>query len=111
MVTPATPHLLHGLVDEDADLPIDASPPLLALVPQVGAGGGGGAGCQVEDKAMEGTLLCRATHTSLPYLAVLTRLPPLLLPSSMPPSTVAPHPHPHPPPPHTPRWAATRCWR
>ncbi|PSC67590.1 mitochondrial-targeted muts 1, partial [Micractinium conductrix] len=36
VVTPANPHLLHGLVDEDADLPIDAAPPLLALVPQVG---------------------------------------------------------------------------
>lgn len=35
-VTPANPYLLHGLVDEDADLPIDAAPPLLALVPQVG---------------------------------------------------------------------------
>lgn len=33
-VTPANPYLLHGLVDEDADLPIDAAPPLLALVPQ-----------------------------------------------------------------------------
>ena len=41
VVTPATPHLLHGLVDEDADLPIDASPPLLALVPQVGGWVGG----------------------------------------------------------------------
>ncbi|PSC67198.1 mitochondrial-targeted muts 1, partial [Micractinium conductrix] len=31
VVTPANPHLLHG-----PDLPIDAAPPLLALVPQVG---------------------------------------------------------------------------
>ena len=33
-VTPASPHLLHGLVDEETDLLFDAAPPLLALVPQ-----------------------------------------------------------------------------
>ncbi|PRW39283.1 mitochondrial-targeted muts 1 [Chlorella sorokiniana] len=36
VVTPASPHLLHGLVDEETDLLFDAAPPLLALVPQVG---------------------------------------------------------------------------
>ncbi|EFN52896.1 hypothetical protein CHLNCDRAFT_138439 [Chlorella variabilis] len=41
VVTPANPHLLHGLVDDDTgrlerDINIDAAPPLLALVPQVG---------------------------------------------------------------------------
>ncbi|PSC73121.1 DNA mismatch repair mitochondrial isoform X1, partial [Micractinium conductrix] len=36
VVTPANPHLLHGLVDEDADCQSMPAPPLLALVPQVG---------------------------------------------------------------------------
>ncbi len=36
-VTPASPHLLHGLVDEETDLLFDAAPPLLALVPQASA--------------------------------------------------------------------------
>ena len=34
-VTPASPHLLHGMVDGGEDYPLDAAPPLLALVPQV----------------------------------------------------------------------------
>ncbi|KAL4440153.1 hypothetical protein ABPG75_003154 [Micractinium tetrahymenae] len=36
VVTPANPHLLHGLVDEDVDEHFDEAPPLLAVVPQVG---------------------------------------------------------------------------
>ncbi|KAI3431602.1 hypothetical protein D9Q98_004652 [Chlorella vulgaris] len=36
VVTPANPHLLHGLLDDNQDLQIDAAAPLLAVVPQVG---------------------------------------------------------------------------
>jgi hypothetical protein len=36
-VTPANPHLLHGLLDDNQDLQIDAAAPLLAVVPQVGS--------------------------------------------------------------------------
>jgi len=36
VVTPAAPHFLHGLIDEDADLAVDSAPPLLGISPQVG---------------------------------------------------------------------------
>lgn len=36
VVTPAAPHFLHGLVDEDTDIPVDSAPPLLGIVPSVG---------------------------------------------------------------------------
>lgn len=36
VVTPAAPHFLHGLVDEDADIPVDSAPPLLGIAPSVG---------------------------------------------------------------------------
>jgi len=36
VVTPAAPHFLHGLVDEDADLAVESAPPLLGIVPTVG---------------------------------------------------------------------------
>jgi hypothetical protein len=36
VVTPATPHYLHGLVDEDADLALEGAPPLVGIVPTVG---------------------------------------------------------------------------
>lgn len=39
IVTPATPHFLHGLVDEDADVPVESTPPLLGIVPSVGGYG------------------------------------------------------------------------
>lgn len=38
VLTPATPHLLYGLIDEDADLPLDSTPPLLGIAHQVRMG-------------------------------------------------------------------------
>ena len=35
VVTPASPHLLHGLVDADADVVLEAAPPLLGVAPRV----------------------------------------------------------------------------
>lgn len=35
VVTPASPHFLHGLVDEDSDLLVDSAPPLLGIIPRV----------------------------------------------------------------------------
>ena len=36
VLTPATPHLLYGLIDEDADVPLDSAPPLLGVASEVG---------------------------------------------------------------------------
>lgn len=36
VVTPAAPHFVHGLIDEDADLILDSAPPLLGIAPRVG---------------------------------------------------------------------------
>ena len=36
IVTPASPHFVHGLIDEDADLALDSAPPLIGIAPRVG---------------------------------------------------------------------------
>lgn len=36
VVTPATPHFLRGLIDEDADVSLEGAPPLLGVVPRSG---------------------------------------------------------------------------
>lgn len=38
VVTPASPHLLYGLIDEDADVALDSTPPLLGVAEEVGWG-------------------------------------------------------------------------
>lgn len=35
-VTPASPSLVHGLVDEGQDLALESAPPLLGVAPRVG---------------------------------------------------------------------------
>lgn len=37
-MTPASPHLLYGLIDEDADVALDSTPPLLGVAEEVGQG-------------------------------------------------------------------------
>ena len=36
VVTPASPHYLSGLIDEDSDVVLDYAPPLIGIAPQVG---------------------------------------------------------------------------
>lgn len=36
VVTPAAPQLLHGLMQEQGDIPLDAAPPLIGIAPRVG---------------------------------------------------------------------------
>lgn len=36
VVTPAAPHFLHGMVDEEINIPVEQTPPLLGISPSVG---------------------------------------------------------------------------
>ena len=36
IVTPAMPHFLHNMVDEEVNIPVEKTPPLLGISPAVG---------------------------------------------------------------------------
>lgn len=99
-VTPASPHLLHGLVDEETDLLFDAAPPLLALVPQAS---------RATPRAAR-LLPCVHVHAcvcKLVFLHTCVRCTQAVAPL---PGTTFASPVARPAPCFD-RWAATRCWR